>query len=55
MVCIAYMVDGTPLVGLPGGVLFSKPTAFDVLLPRLAADDPITKADCVALGHGGLQ
>lgn len=55
MVCIAYMVDGTPIVGLPGGVLFSKPTAFDVLLPRLAADDPITKAQCVALGHGGLQ
>lgn len=55
MVCLAYMADGTPLVGLPGGVLFSQPTAFDVLLPRLAADDPITKADCVALGHGGLQ
>lgn len=55
MVCIAYMGDGTPLVGLPGGVLFSKPTAFDVFLPRLAADDPITKADCIALGHGGLQ
>lgn len=55
MVCIAYMADGTPLIGLPGGVLFSKPTAFDVLLPRLAADEPITKADCIALGHGGLQ
>lgn len=55
MVCIAYMGDGTPLVGLPGGVLFSKPTAFDVFLPRLASDDPITKADCIALGHGGLQ
>ena len=55
MVCIAYMADGTPIVGLPGGVLFSKPTAFDVLLPRLAANDPITKAQCVALGHGGLQ
>ncbi|SUP44397.1 molybdopterin-binding protein [Veillonella criceti] len=55
MVCIAYMADGTPLIGLPGGVLFSQPTAFDILLPRLAADDPITKADCVALGHGGLQ
>lgn len=55
MVCIAYMADGTPLMGVPGGVLFSQPTAFDVLLPRLAALDPITKEDCIALGHGGLQ
>lgn len=55
MVCIAYMADGTPLVGLPGGVLFSKPTAFDVILPRLASDYKITKEQCIELGHGGLQ
>lgn len=55
MVCIAYMADGTPIVGLPGGVLFSKPTAFDVLLPYLASRTEITKEDCVKLGHGGLQ
>ncbi|MDY3983087.1 MAG: molybdopterin-binding protein [Veillonellaceae bacterium] len=54
MCCIAYMADGTPLVGWPGGVLFSQPTAFDKLLPRLAADDMITKADCISMGHGGL-
>ena len=55
MVCIAYARDGTPVVGLPGGVLFSSPTAFDVLLPRLAADDPITKAQCIDMGHGGFM
>ncbi|WP_298706595.1 molybdopterin-binding protein [uncultured Veillonella sp.] len=55
MVCLAYMSDGTPIMGVPGGVLFSKPTAFDVFLPRLAADYKITKEQCVALGHGGLQ
>lgn len=55
MVCIAYLEDGTPIMGLPGGVLFSKPTAFDVFLPRLASDYKITKEQCVALGHGGLQ
>lgn len=55
MVCMAYLADGTPIMGLPGGVLFSKPTAFDVFLPRLAADYKITKEQCIALGHGGLQ
>lgn len=55
MVCIAYTADGTPLVGLPGGVLFSSPTAFDALLPRLAADDVITREDCIRMGHGGFM
>ena len=54
MVCIAYCADGTPILGVPGGVLFSKPTAFDEIVPRLIADDEITKEDCVALGHGGF-
>ena len=55
MVCIAYAADGTPIVGLPGGVLFGSPTAFDAILPRLAADDPITKEECIAMGHGGFM
>ena len=38
----------------PGGVLFSKPTAFDEIVPRLVADDEITKEDCIAMGHGGF-
>lgn len=55
MFCIAYGEAGLPIIGLPGGVLFSQPTAFDRLLPRLAADDPITKEECVRMGHGGLM
>ena len=55
MVCIAYAQDGTPILGLPGGVLFSSPTAFDALLPRVAADDPISKEECIAMGHGGFM
>lgn len=55
MVCIAYAADGRPIVGLPGGVLFSSPSAFDAILPRLAADDFITKEDCIAMGHGGFM
>lgn len=54
MVCIAYCEDGTPILGVPGGVLFSKPTAFDASVPRLIADDRITKEDCIAMGHGGF-
>lgn len=54
MVCIAYCADGTPILGVPGGVLFSKPTAFDEILPRLVADDEITKEDCIRMGHGGF-
>lgn len=55
MVCIAYEADNRPIVGLPGGVLFSSPSAFDALLPRLAADDVITKDECIAMGHGGFM
>ena len=55
MVCIAYAQDGTPILGLPGGVLFSSPTAFDALLPRVAADDLISKEECIAMGHGGFM
>jgi hypothetical protein len=54
MVCIAYCADGTPILGVPGGVLFSKPTAFDEILPRLVAYDEITKEDCIRMGHGGF-
>lgn len=54
MFCISYMADGTPLIGVPGGVLFSSPTAFDVLLPRFLARDYVSKADCIAMGHGGF-
>ncbi|WP_251424630.1 molybdopterin-binding protein [Veillonella agrestimuris] len=54
MVCIAYCDDGTPILGVPGGVLFSKPTAFDAIVPRLVADDRITNEDCIAMGHGGF-
>lgn len=54
MFCIAYGEDGRAIIGVPGGVLFSSPTAFDVLLPRFVAKDNITKEDCIDLGHGGF-
>ena len=54
MFCLGYFGDGTPVAGLPGCVMFAKTTIFDIVLPRLAADVPVTREDIVRLGHGGL-
>jgi molybdenum cofactor synthesis domain-containing protein len=44
----------TPIMGLPACVYFHPTTLFDLLLPRLLADDPIAPNDIAAMGHGGL-
>ena len=51
-----YEKDGKtiPSVGLPGCVMYAKRTIFDLLLPRLLADDEITAEEIVDLGEGGL-
>lgn len=43
-----------PVMGLPGCVMYSKRTIFDLVLPRIMADDIITKSDIDKLGQGGL-
>lgn len=43
-----------PVVGLPGCVMYSKATVFDLALPRLVAGVPLAKCDFVAMGEGGL-
>ena len=43
-----------PVLGLPGCVMYAKRTIFDLLLPRLLADDAITAEDIARLGEGGL-
>ena len=43
-----------PIVGLPGCVMYSKRTVFDLVLPRLMADDMVTSDDLAGLGLGGL-
>ena len=40
--------------GLPGCVMYAKRTIFDLLLPRIMADDPIRAEEIHALGEGGL-
>lgn len=44
----------TPILGLPGCVMYSKRTIFDIVLPRIVADDPITSDELASLGEGGL-
>ena len=53
MFLLGYM-DGKAVMGLPGGVVFSKKSVFDLLLPRILAGDIITKKDIIEMGHGGL-
>lgn len=53
MFLVSYL-DGVPVCGLPGCVMYAKRTIFDLLLPRLIAGDPITAQDLARLGEGGL-
>lgn len=43
-----------PIVGLPGCVMYAQRTIFDLVLPRLMAEDPIGREDLERLGEGGL-
>ena len=54
MFMLAYMKDGTPICGLPGCVMYSKRTIFDIVLPHLLADVPVTPEWLAGLGEGGL-
>lgn len=42
------------IMGLPGCVMYAKRTIFDLVLPRVMADDQVTEEDLAALGQGGL-
>lgn len=57
MLLLAYLDMGdrkVPVVGLPGCVMYAKRTIFDLVLPRLLADDRITAAEIAGYGEGGL-
>lgn len=54
MLMLAYLDGEVPVVGLPGCVMYAKRTVFDLVLPSLIADAPITVDDLAAMGHGGL-
>lgn len=54
MFLLGYFEDGTPIMGLPGCVMYAKATVFDLVLPRVIADVKLNKADFVSFGEGGL-
>ena len=53
MLMVAYL-GNVPVLGLPGCVMYSRRTVFDLVLPLLLADVPVTAEDLAAMGHGGL-
>ena len=60
MFLLAYYEKGrgsgrpAAVMGLPGCVMYAKRTIFDLVLPRVMADDPVTAEELAALGQGGL-
>ena len=54
MFLLAYFEDGTPVLGLPGCVMYAKATVFDLVLPRIAAGVEITKKELAHMGNGGF-
>ncbi|MFC4766887.1 molybdopterin-binding protein [Effusibacillus consociatus] len=53
MMMLAY-IQGVPVFGLPGAVIYEEITAFDLFLPRILAGDKVTSREIAELGHGGL-
>lgn len=47
-------IQGKPVIGLPGCARSPRLNGFDWLLQRLMADLPVTRADIMRLGAGGL-
>lgn len=54
MFLMGYLPDGRPICGLPGCVMYSRRTVFDLVLPRILADVPVTASYLAGLGHGGF-
>ena len=54
MFLVSYMKDGRPVCGLPGCVMYARRTIFDLVLPYLVTDTPVTREWLAGLGNGGL-
>jgi len=53
MFLLSY-IDDLPVMGLPGCVMYSKKTVFDLVLPRVLTGEKLTAEDIAGYGHGGL-
>lgn len=53
MFMLAY-IGNVPVVGLPGCVMYSRVSIFDLIVPRILAGEIPTRTDIKKLAHGGL-
>lgn len=53
MFLLAYLGE-VPVLGLPGCVMYSKTTVFDLVAPRVLTGERFTRKEIAKLGHGGL-
>lgn len=54
MFLLAYYNGNIPIMGLPGCVMYSKRTVFDLVLPWIMAGEKLCAEDITVLGEGGL-
>ncbi len=54
MFMVAYRNE-IPILGLPGGVLHDRYSAFDIFLPRVLAGEKIVRNDITRIGYGGYR
>ena len=54
MFLLGYFEHDLPILGLPGCVMYTKATIFDLILPRILAGVKVTKKEIAKMGHGGL-
>lgn len=53
MFLLSYLGD-IPVLGLPGCIMYSHRTVFDLVVPKLMVGERLTSKDISKLGHGGL-
>lgn len=53
MFMLAYIGE-TPILGLPGCVMYSRVSIFDLIVPRILAGERVTRTDIKKFAHGGL-
>ena len=53
MFLLAY-IGTVPVVGLPGCVMYSGVSIFDLIVPRILAGEVPTRGEIKRLAHGGL-
>ena len=53
MFLLSYL-KGTPMMGLPGCVMYAKRTIFDLVLPRVLTGEKLDLHDIAKFGSGGL-